>query len=358
MSVGTGVLDVGRVKKKTTKPVIPEKPERETVIHMKGSPEYVAWLERVHRETRIPKVQDSARHSRSGQLREICRSRRRFERHQQKMPGHCATGEPGSKGLYTMPSTTLRVHRPTQPKTKAIDQSPLCGQERFDLERRVLAKVKKTPRFLMHELFDFFQGRADCFPSNAKISEVSGISPRNVQLVLRQLEAAELVKSVEDLAVPSQRRLVLLDHPNALQVLKALHALPSWLERFAYSDEQQVRNGCALKSAGVKWVRGKGANQHSGGAVVGARIQYFETTDRETGSWLLRQNESGGRCALNDRQANGRNGNRAQCIATRSASRTTQTARCGLRRISSITAAGKPSSCCSSTNPRRERSGP
>lgn len=57
MSVGTGVLDVGRVKKKTTKPVIPEKPERETVIHMKGSPEYVAWLERVHRETRIPKVQ-------------------------------------------------------------------------------------------------------------------------------------------------------------------------------------------------------------------------------------------------------------------------------------------------------------
>ena len=80
-----------------------------------------------------------------------------------------------------MDSGTLRVHRPPQGRTKAIDQSPLCGQERFTLERRVLAKVKKTPRFLMHELFDFFQGRADCFPSNAKISEVSGISPRNVQ---------------------------------------------------------------------------------------------------------------------------------------------------------------------------------
>ena len=170
-----------------------------------------------------------------------------------------------------MPSTTLRVHRPTQPKTKAIDQSPLCGQERFNLERRVLAKVKKTPRFLMHELFDFFQGRADCFPSNAKISEVSGISPRNVQLVLRQLEAAELVKSVEDLAVPSQRRLVLLDHPNALQVLKALHALPSWLERFAYSDEQQrgamaapsnraggavvAREGRKIRIQGAQWLR-------------------------------------------------------------------------------------------------------
>lgn len=31
--------------------------ERETVIHMKGSAGYVAWLESVHRKTHIPKVQ-------------------------------------------------------------------------------------------------------------------------------------------------------------------------------------------------------------------------------------------------------------------------------------------------------------
>ena len=179
-----------------------------------------------------------------------------------------------------MDSGTLRVHRPPQGRTKAIDQSPLCGQERFTLERRVLAKVKKTPRFLMHELFDFFQGRADCFPSNAKISEVSGISPRNIQLVLRQLEAAELVKSVEDRSVPSQRRLVLLDHPNALQVLKALHALPSWLERFACTDER-ARGAMAAPSnrPGAQWLRPRGAKSAAGGRSPCARIQYFETTN-------------------------------------------------------------------------------
>ncbi|WP_406699116.1 hypothetical protein V5E97_09575 [Singulisphaera sp. Ch08] len=31
--------------------------ERETVIHMKGSPSYVAWLDGIHRSTHIPKVQ-------------------------------------------------------------------------------------------------------------------------------------------------------------------------------------------------------------------------------------------------------------------------------------------------------------
>jgi len=58
--MAAGVLEVSRPKKKTAKPVpppIPEKAERETVIHMKGSAEYVAWLESVHRETHIPKVQ-------------------------------------------------------------------------------------------------------------------------------------------------------------------------------------------------------------------------------------------------------------------------------------------------------------
>lgn len=132
-----------------------------------------------------------------------------------------------------MNSAPLRVHRPDQGRARAIDQAPLVGNERYVLERKVLAQVKRTPRFLLRELFDFFQGRADCFPSNAKIAEVSGISPRNVQLVLRQLEAAEIVKSIEDLRVRSQRRIVLLEHPNALLVMKAMNALPQWMARFA-----------------------------------------------------------------------------------------------------------------------------
>jgi hypothetical protein len=132
-----------------------------------------------------------------------------------------------------MNSAALRVHRPPQGRASAIDQAPLVGNERYVLERKVLAQVKRTPRFLLRELFDFFQGRADYFPSNAKIAEVSGISPRNVQLVLRQLEKAEIVKSIEDLRVRSQRRIVLLEHPNAVPVMKALNALPQWMARFA-----------------------------------------------------------------------------------------------------------------------------
>ncbi len=31
--------------------------ERESVIHMKGSPAYVDWLEETHQKTHIPKVQ-------------------------------------------------------------------------------------------------------------------------------------------------------------------------------------------------------------------------------------------------------------------------------------------------------------
>lgn len=35
----------------------PTPDERETVIHMKGSPDYVQWLDKVHKKTHIPKVQ-------------------------------------------------------------------------------------------------------------------------------------------------------------------------------------------------------------------------------------------------------------------------------------------------------------
>lgn len=129
--------------------------------------------------------------------------------------------------------STLSVRRPSTSKAQAIDRDPLAGKDRYDVEHRVLAKIKKSPRFLMRELFDFFQGRADCFPSNSRISEVSGISPRNVQYLLRDLEELELIKSVEDLSIPGQRRLVLLDHPHALATLKALNALPEWIARIA-----------------------------------------------------------------------------------------------------------------------------
>lgn len=54
----TGVLIVAKAKKSAGRPPMPSKDAaRETVIHMKGSPEYVKWLEAVHKDTSIPKVQ-------------------------------------------------------------------------------------------------------------------------------------------------------------------------------------------------------------------------------------------------------------------------------------------------------------
>lgn len=45
-------------KKGPGRPPLPAKDAaRETVIHMKGSPEYVQWLDDAHKKTHIPKVQ-------------------------------------------------------------------------------------------------------------------------------------------------------------------------------------------------------------------------------------------------------------------------------------------------------------
>jgi len=55
MSLGAPL--VGRPKRGTPEPPPEERGERESVIHMKGSPEYVDWLDLAHKRTHIPKVQ-------------------------------------------------------------------------------------------------------------------------------------------------------------------------------------------------------------------------------------------------------------------------------------------------------------
>lgn len=59
VGVTSGVSKMGRPRKaaKQTPEPVADRSERETVIHMKGSPDYVDWLEEVHRKTHIPKVQ-------------------------------------------------------------------------------------------------------------------------------------------------------------------------------------------------------------------------------------------------------------------------------------------------------------
>ena len=55
MSLGVSIM--ARPKKGAPIEPAEERGERETVIHMKGSPAYVDWLEAIHKKTRIPKVQ-------------------------------------------------------------------------------------------------------------------------------------------------------------------------------------------------------------------------------------------------------------------------------------------------------------
>jgi hypothetical protein len=59
VGVTGGVSTMGRPRKaaKQTSEPAEDRGERETVIHMKGSADYVRWLEEVHRKTHIPKVQ-------------------------------------------------------------------------------------------------------------------------------------------------------------------------------------------------------------------------------------------------------------------------------------------------------------
>jgi hypothetical protein len=60
VSIGSGGVSLmGRPTRSAGKPPAPaeDRCQRETVIHMKGSPEYVDWLESIHRKTHIPKVQ-------------------------------------------------------------------------------------------------------------------------------------------------------------------------------------------------------------------------------------------------------------------------------------------------------------
>lgn len=49
---------MAKARKGAGRPPLPAKDaSRETIINMKGSPEYAAWLESLHRKTYISKVQ-------------------------------------------------------------------------------------------------------------------------------------------------------------------------------------------------------------------------------------------------------------------------------------------------------------
>ena len=134
-------------------------------------------------------------------------------------------------------SSTLHAPRPScKFQTRPIDSAPLQGLPRHELERSVLEGIGGKARSVLRELFDYFRGRADCFVSNTTLANLLEKSIRHVQYALRELEAMEVIRIIPVPGIPSKRRIVLLQHPNALKVLKALGAIPKALARF-FRDE-------------------------------------------------------------------------------------------------------------------------
>jgi hypothetical protein len=53
----TGASDMAKTKKAGRPPLPAKDAARETIINMKGSPEYAEWLDSLHKRTYISKVQ-------------------------------------------------------------------------------------------------------------------------------------------------------------------------------------------------------------------------------------------------------------------------------------------------------------
>jgi hypothetical protein len=110
----------------------------------------------------------------------------------------------------------------------AIDTEPLTGKARNDFEAGLFATVKRSRQLVLRIILDHAAGKADCWPSNARIAEIAGYQVRNVQLILRALEADQVIRCVVDRSLRTQRRIVVLDHPGAVRVLAALGDQP-WM---------------------------------------------------------------------------------------------------------------------------------
>jgi hypothetical protein len=110
-----------------------------------------------------------------------------------------------------MNSIARTVRRPISPD--AIDTEPLMGTARNDFQRALYARVKGKGQLLLRTLLDFAGGKAECWPSNATIGVVTGYTPRYTQMLMRDLEEAQVILCAVDRSLPSQRRIIILDHP-------------------------------------------------------------------------------------------------------------------------------------------------
>jgi hypothetical protein len=167
---------------------------------------------------------------------------------------------------------------PVKPGADAIDREPITGKARNDFEASLHAKVKRSHQLVLRILLDFAGGKAECWPGNKRVAEIAGYEVRNVQYILRALEAAKVIRCAVDRSLPTQRRIVILDHPNAVRVLLRLGDRP-WLH---LGVQETARKAAENVHLGVQNHVGVGVQNHVGAGVQNGAPDFPLDSNSET----------------------------------------------------------------------------
>jgi hypothetical protein len=112
-------------------------------------------------------------------------------------------------------------------RSRSLDREPLRGPARRAFERELLRRpgLKGSRRLLLQVLLiDYAWGKADCYPGNETLAAATGLSLSTVKRALHDLERTGIIRIAEDDRLASRRRIVILGHPHARQVLDDLAA--------------------------------------------------------------------------------------------------------------------------------------
>lgn len=99
------------------------------------------------------------------------------------------------------------------------DSGPaLKGKARHEWETSLLRSVAKPgPNHVLHALLRYAGGKHECWPSNESLSRETGLSERWIRRVLGELVEANVVATIPDRSLKTQRRIVIVGHPNAIR---------------------------------------------------------------------------------------------------------------------------------------------
>jgi hypothetical protein len=137
----------------------------------------------------------------------------------------------------------------TSLKPESIDRHPLDKVARREFETDLLARpdIKSAGRHLLEVILrKWHWGKADCFPSNPQIAKAMGRTVRCVQQVLAYLETGGVIITAIDRSITVQRRIIIVDHPHAADVLAELRANPNVIfssRRIAAKSQESAPKG-------------------------------------------------------------------------------------------------------------------